>query len=63
MEMTRKPLTELTLMNRFLFAESMKNPENMNIVLDIVLENEIQLIGKPQTEKELRRSSVYRMPR
>jgi predicted transposase/invertase (TIGR01784 family) len=63
METTRKPLTELTLMNRFLFAESMENPENMNIILDIILENEIHLAGKPQTEKELRRSSVYRMAR
>jgi predicted transposase/invertase (TIGR01784 family) len=56
----RKPLTELTLLDRFLFAETMENPENMNIVLDIILDNELQLRGKPQTEKELRRSSVYR---
>jgi predicted transposase/invertase (TIGR01784 family) len=56
----RKPLTELTLLDRFLFAEAMENPENMQIVLDIILDNELQLRGKPQTEKELRRSTVYR---
>jgi predicted transposase/invertase (TIGR01784 family) len=59
----RKPLTELTLLDRFLFAEAMENPENMNIVLDIILEHELQLRGKPQTEKELRRSAVYRYAR
>jgi predicted transposase/invertase (TIGR01784 family) len=59
-EIVRKPLTELTLLNRFLFAETMENPENMNIVLNIILDNEIYLRGKPQTEKEMRRSAVYR---
>jgi predicted transposase/invertase (TIGR01784 family) len=59
-DIIRKPLTELTLLDRFLFAEAMENPENMQIVLDIILDNELQLRGKPQTEKELRRSSVYR---
>ncbi len=59
-DIIRKPLTELTLLDRFLFAEAMENPENMQIVLDIILDNELHLRGKPQTEKELRRSTVYR---
>jgi predicted transposase/invertase (TIGR01784 family) len=56
----RQPLSSLTLLDRFLFAEAMENPENMNIVLEIILDNELYLRGKPQTEKEMRRSPVHR---
>ena len=56
----KKPLNELTLLDRFLFAETMENPENLKIVLDIILDDDILLKGLPQAEKELRKSSLYR---
>ncbi len=56
----KKPLNELTLLDRFLFAETMENPDNLKIVLDIILEDDILLKGLPQAEKELRKSSLYR---
>ena len=56
----KKSLKELTLLDRFQFAETMENPENLKILLDIILEDDILLKGLPQTEKELRKSSLYR---
>lgn len=56
----KKSLQELTLLNRFLFAEAMEIPENMKIVLDIILEDDILLSDVPQTEKEMRKSTLYR---
>ena len=32
-----KPLTELTLLNRFLFNEVMEQPENLRVLLEIIL--------------------------
>lgn len=60
---TCKPLEELTLMDRFLFAETMENPENMKLMLDIILDDDITLKGIPQAEKELRKSSIKRLAR
>lgn len=59
----RKSLEELTLMDRFLFDEAMENPENMKILLDIILEEDIVLKHLPQTEKELRKSNELRSAR
>ena len=53
----KKTLSELTLLDRFLFAETMENPENLKIILDIILEDDILLKGLPQTEKELRKAT------
>ena len=60
---TKKSLEELTLLDRFLFAEAMENPENMKIMLDIILGEDITLKYLPQTEKEIRKSGLNRMAR
>ena len=50
-----KNLKELTLMDRFLFAETMNDPGAHEAALQIILgDDEIRLLDKPQTEKELR---------
>lgn len=59
----QKSLHELTLLDRFLFAEAMENPENMEILLEICLGRDISLELPTQTEKELRRSSLKRFAR
>ena len=56
----RKPLEELNLMDRFLFAEAMEDPVIFEITLHIILENEIVLKSLPQSEKEQRTSPLYR---
>ena len=60
MEKTRKPLTELTLLNRFLFSEVMEDPENMETILEIILGKEVVLKYLPQVEKEHKKSPLYR---
>lgn len=55
-----KSLEERTLLNRFLFAEAMEIPENMRILLEIILGRDIVLKLPPQTEKEERRSPLSR---
>ena len=50
-------------MDRFLFAEAMDDPENMKILLDIILDEDIELQHLPQTEKEVRGSNLNRMAR
>ncbi len=56
----KKSLQQLTLLHRFLFDETMENPENLKIVLDIIFDDDIILKELPQTEKEIRRSELYR---
>lgn len=60
---TGKPLEELTLLDRFLFAEAMEVPENMQILLEIILGRDIVLKFPPQTEREERRSPLSRFVR
>lgn len=55
-----KKLKDLTLLDRFLFAETMEDPENLTALLEIVLHKNLQLAGLPQTEKELRVSNLHR---
>ena len=55
-----KSLKDLTLLNRFLFAEAMDDPVNMRNLLEIILGREIVLKDLPQTEKEQRNSPLYR---
>lgn len=50
----RKTLRDLNLVDRFLFDESMEEPEVYRTVVSIVLERETELLGRIQTEKELR---------
>ena len=59
----RRSLEELTLLDRFLFAETMEDPENLRILLEIILGKDLVLKHLPQTEKELRTSPLNRMAR
>ena len=52
-----KPLKDLRLLDRFLFAEVMDDPECSKEVLEIILGKEIQLLPKNQTEKEVQTAS------
>ena len=52
-----KPLKDLRLLDRFLFAELMDDPECSREVLEIILGKEINLLPKNQTEKEVRTAS------
>lgn len=56
----KKTLADLTLLDRFLFAEVMEDPEVLQMVLEIILGREILLKFLPQTEREIRRSPIYR---
>lgn len=49
-----KPLSELTLLDRFLFACAMEDASMMQLILQIILGKEIKLTEFPQAEKELR---------
>lgn len=59
----KTPLQELNLTDRFLFAETMDEPEAYEAMVGILLENEIELLERTQTEKELRVSSELRAVR
>lgn len=54
----RRPMQELNLTDRFLFAETMDEPEAYEAAVGILLEKEIVLPGPSQTEKELRISPL-----
>lgn len=49
-----KPLSELNLLDRFLFACAMEDTGTMELVLRIILGRNIRLFDVPQAEKELR---------
>lgn len=56
-------LEELNLVDKFLFDEVMEDRESYQALISIVLENEIELLETPQTEKELRVSPQLRQVR
>ncbi|MDD6491247.1 MAG: Rpn family recombination-promoting nuclease/putative transposase [Firmicutes bacterium] len=56
-------LEELNLMDKFLFDETMEDTEAYQATVSILLENEIELLDKPETEKELRVSPQLRQVR
>lgn len=56
----RTPLQELNLTDSFLFAETMDEPDAYEAIVGILLEDEIELSGPVQTEKELRVSPELR---
>lgn len=56
-------LEELNLMDRFLFDEVMEDKRAYEAVVKILLENEIELLEKPETEKEFRISPELRQIR
>lgn len=47
-------LKDLNLLDRFLFAEAIEDPETMELILNIILGREIVLKHLPQAEKEQR---------
>ena len=49
-----KPLADLTLLDRFLFACVMEDRGTMELVLSIILGEEIHLAEQPQAEREMR---------
>ncbi|MBD5549448.1 MAG: Rpn family recombination-promoting nuclease/putative transposase [Lachnospiraceae bacterium] len=53
-------LSKLNLNDRFLFDETMEDKESYQAVVSILLENEVELLEKPETEKELRISPQLR---
>lgn len=46
-----RPLKDLNLLDRFLFAEAMEDPENMRDILEIILGKDVVLKHLPQTRK------------
>lgn len=58
-----RKLEELNLLDRFLFDETMENIEAYQAAISILLENEIELLSNPETEKELRISPELRQVR
>ena len=53
-----KPLKDLRLLDRFLFAELMEDEECSKEVLEIILGKDISLLSKEQTEKEIRTATL-----
>ena len=47
-----KDLKDLNLLDRFLFAEAMEDPQNMRDVLEIILGKDVVLKHLPQTGRE-----------
>lgn len=56
-------LDELNLVDKFLFDETMEDTGCYQAVIGILLENETELLQKPETEKELRVSPQLRQVR
>lgn len=55
-----KPLKDLVLTDRFLFASAMEDPVISKNSLEIILGKEMRLINLPQVEKEIRTSPLLR---
>ena len=51
----KKQLKDLNLLDRFLFAEAIEDPDILELMLEIILGKEIVLDGAPQAEKEIRK--------
>ena len=57
---SKKSLQDLTLLDRFLFAEVMEDTKTFENVLSIILGQDISIAGRPQTEHESRTSPLKR---
>ena len=57
------PLQDLTLLDRFLFAEVMEDPKTFENILSIILGEDISIKGRPQSEHENRTSPLKRQVR
>ena len=62
-EKVRTKLDELNMVDKFLFDELVEDKEIYEAIVGILLEEEIELLGKPQTEKEFRISPELRQIR
>ena len=63
MAKNKKSLQDLTLLDRFLFAEVMEDAETFENVLSIILGQDISIKGHPQSEHEKRTSPLKRQVR
>ena len=63
MSQTKKSLQDLTLLDRFLFAEVMEDPKTFENILSIILGEDISIQGRPQSEHESRTSPLKRQVR
>ena len=60
MSKNKKSLQDLTLLDRFLFAEVMEDPKTFENILSIILGEDISIKGRPQSEHENRTSPLKR---
>lgn len=63
MSKNKKSLQDLTLLDRFLFAEVMEDPKTFEHILSIILGEDISIKGRPQSEHESRTSPLKRQVR
>ena len=63
MSKNKKSLQDLTLLDRFLFAEVMEDTKTFENVLSIILGQDISIKGRPQSEHENRTSPLKRQVR
>lgn len=63
MSKNKKSLQDLTLLDRFLFAEVMEEPKTFENILSIILGEDISIKGRPQSEHENRTSPLKRQVR
>ena len=63
MSKNKKSLQDLTLLDRFLFAEVMEDPKTFQNILSIILGEDISIKGRPQSEHENRTSPLKRQVR
>ncbi len=63
MKLKQKPLKDLNLLDRFLFAQAADDPDTMRDILEIILGREVVLKLLPQTEKEQRSHPLNRYVR
>lgn len=59
----KKTLQDLTLLDRFLFAEVMEDPRTFENIISIILGKDISIQGIPQSEHEKRTSPLKRQVR
>ena len=63
MAKNKKSLQDLTLLDRFLFAEVMEDSKTFENILSIILGEDISIQGRPQSEHESRTSPLKRQVR
>ena len=63
MKKNKKSLQDLTLLDRFLFAEVMEDSQTFENILSIILGEDILIKGRPQSEHETRTSPLKRQIR